>query len=55
MKGPLKGQMLFGSDYPLITPDRWIDDFRSLDIDESLERLILKDNAAALLGLDLGS
>jgi uncharacterized protein len=55
MKGPLKRQMLFGSDYPLITPDRWIDDFRSLDVDESTERMILRDNAAVLLGLDLGS
>ena len=55
VKGPLKGQMLFGSDYPLITPDRWIDDFRTLGLDEEVERMILRDNAAALLGLDLGS
>jgi predicted TIM-barrel fold metal-dependent hydrolase len=52
MKGPLKHQMLFGSDYPLMTPNRWIDDFRALDVDEKVERMILKDNAAALLGLD---
>ncbi|HEU4894613.1 MAG TPA: amidohydrolase family protein [Acidimicrobiia bacterium] len=55
LKGPLKGQMLFGSDYPLITPDRWIDDFRTLEVDETVERMILRDNAIALLGLDLGS
>lgn len=55
MKGPLSGQMLFGSDYPLITPDRWIDDFRDLGADEELERMVLRDNAAALLGLDPGS
>jgi predicted TIM-barrel fold metal-dependent hydrolase len=55
LKGPLKGQVLFGSDYPLITPDRWIDDFRTLGIDETVERMIVRDNAAALLGLDLGS
>ncbi|MFP4074559.1 MAG: amidohydrolase family protein, partial [Actinomycetota bacterium] len=55
LKGPLKGQMLFGSDYPLITPDRWVDDFRTLGVDEEVERMILRDNAAALLGLDLGS
>lgn len=55
MKGPLKRQMLFGSDYPLISPDRWIDDFRNLGLDEEVETMILRDNAAALLGLDLGS
>jgi uncharacterized protein len=55
LKGPLKGQMLFGSDYPLITPDRWIDDFRTLEVDQTVERMILRDNAATLLGLDLGS
>ena len=55
VKGPLKEQMLFGSDYPLITPDRWIDDFRTLGVDEEVERMILRDNAAALLGLDLSS
>lgn len=46
----LKRQVLFGSDYPLITPDRWIDDFRSLDLDDAVQQLILKDNAASLLG-----
>jgi len=55
MKGALQRQMLFGSDYPLISPDRWIDDFRNLGVDEEVERMILKDNAAALLGPDLGS
>jgi predicted TIM-barrel fold metal-dependent hydrolase len=52
MKGPLKRQVLFGSDFPLITPDRWIDDFRTLGVDEEIETMILKDNASALLGLD---
>jgi hypothetical protein len=57
MKGPLKRQMMFGSDYPLITPDRWIDDFRTLEVGEDVETMILKDNAAALIGLvsDLSS
>jgi predicted TIM-barrel fold metal-dependent hydrolase len=51
MKGPLRRQMLFGSDYPLITPDRWIDQFGTLEVDDDVERMILKDNAVALLGL----
>jgi predicted TIM-barrel fold metal-dependent hydrolase len=55
IKGPLQRQMLFGSDYPLITPDRWIDDFQTLDVGDTVEHMILRDNAASLLGLDLGS
>ena len=43
--------MLFGSDYPLITPDRWLDDFAQLEIKPEVRPLILKQNAARLLGL----
>lgn len=47
----LKNKMLFGSDYPAITPDRWLADFERLDIRPEVRPLILKDNAARLLGL----
>jgi uncharacterized protein len=47
----LKHQVLFGSDYPMITPDRWLRDFERLDIDPEVRPLILKENAARLLGL----
>ncbi len=47
----LKRQVLFGSDYPMITPDRWLADFEKLDFDEETTALILKGNAARLLGL----
>ena len=43
--------MLFGSDFPLITPDRWLRDFAGIDIRENVRPLILKDNAARLFGL----
>jgi len=49
--GILRHQVLFGSDYPLIDPNRWIADFEHLDIDPEVHPLILKDNAARLLGL----
>jgi predicted TIM-barrel fold metal-dependent hydrolase len=49
--GPLKHKMLFGSDYPLITPDRWLSDFEQLAIKDDVRPLVLKDNAARLLGL----
>jgi predicted TIM-barrel fold metal-dependent hydrolase len=47
----LRNKMLFGSDYPLITPDRWLDDFAKLPIRDEVRPLVLKDNAARLLGL----
>jgi uncharacterized protein len=47
----LKHKVLFGSDYPVITPDRWLADFDELDLKPEVRRLILKDNAVALLGL----
>ncbi|MFZ0014628.1 MAG: amidohydrolase family protein [Acidimicrobiia bacterium] len=49
----LKGQALFGSDYPLITPDRWLDDFEGLDIGEDARDMILRQNASRLLNLGL--
>jgi hypothetical protein len=47
----LKEKVLFGSDYPLITPDRWLADFEGLEIKPEVRPRILKQNAIALLGL----
>src|SRR6187200_2142737 len=47
----LKKKVLFGSDYPWITPDRWMADFAQIAIKEEVRPLILKENAARLLGL----
>ena len=47
----LKEKMLFGSDYPLITPDRWLADFAKLEIRDEVRPLVLKENAVRLLGL----
>jgi predicted TIM-barrel fold metal-dependent hydrolase len=47
----LKDRVLFGSDYPVISPDRWLADFEKLDIKPEVRPLILKENAARLLGL----
>jgi len=47
----LKHKVLFGSDYPLITPDRWLADFAKIDIKPEVRPLILKENAKKLLGL----
>jgi predicted TIM-barrel fold metal-dependent hydrolase len=47
----LKHKVLFGSDFPAITPDRWLADFERLDIKPDVRPLILKQNAIKLLGL----
>jgi uncharacterized protein len=48
----LKHKMLFGSDYPWITPDRWLADFEQIAIKPEVRPLILKENAVRLLGLE---
>ena len=48
----LRDRMLFGTDYPFITPERWLADFDSLDMKPEVRPLILKQNAIRLLGLD---
>jgi uncharacterized protein len=48
----LKHKVLFGSDYPAITPDRWLADFEQIAIRPEVRPLILKENAIKLLGLD---
>ena len=47
----LKHKMLFGTDYPLITPDRWLKDFAEAGFRPEVQPLILKENACHLLGL----
>jgi hypothetical protein len=47
----LRGKMLFGSDYPLITPERWLADFEKLPIRDEVRPEVIKHNAAKLLGL----
>ena len=47
----LKNKMLFGSDFPLIKPDRWLADFEKIAIRDEVRPLILKENAVRLLRL----
>jgi uncharacterized protein len=47
----LKDKILFGSDYPVITPERWIEEFDKLPIKPEVRPLIMKENAARLLQL----
>jgi predicted TIM-barrel fold metal-dependent hydrolase len=47
----LKEKVLFGSDYPLLRPERWIRDFEALEIKDEVRPLIMKENAVRALGL----
>ena len=51
----LKQKVMFGSDYPWLTPDRWLTDFEKLAIRDEVRPLILKENAARLFGLHSSS
>lgn len=51
MSRNLSQQTLFGSDYPLIAPDRWLRDFAELELEPEVRSAILKENAARILGL----
>ena len=50
----LKEKVLFGTDFPALTPERWLADFDTLDVKPEVRPLILKGNAAGMLGLDAG-
>lgn len=47
----LRDKVLFGSDFPVITPERWMRDFADLPIKPEVRPKIMKENAATLLGL----
>jgi uncharacterized protein len=48
----LADKVMFGSDYPMISPDRWLADFAELKVRDDVRPRILKGTAARLLGLD---
>ena len=47
----LKDKVLFGTDNPVIQPDRWLAEFEKLPIKSEVRPLIMKENAARLLKL----
>jgi uncharacterized protein len=48
----LQDKVLFGTDYPLLTPERWLKDFDALDFKPEAKTKILKSNAVKVLGLE---
>jgi predicted TIM-barrel fold metal-dependent hydrolase len=47
----LQDRTLFGSDFPLLTPERWLTDFANLPYTDAVRHKILLANARALFGL----
>jgi hypothetical protein len=47
----LKHKVLFGTDFPVLTPERWMADLEQTEIRDEVKPGIFKDNAARLLGL----
>jgi uncharacterized protein len=47
----LKHKMLFGSDFPLIKPEKWIEAAKVAGFRDDVLPMIMKDNAVKLLGL----
>ncbi|KFL25513.1 amidohydrolase [Devosia sp. 17-2-E-8] len=45
----LRQKVLFGSDWPMIAPERWLADFEQLDMKPEVRPLILKENGMRLL------
>ncbi len=53
INGLLREKVLFGTDYPVINPDRWLKSFEELDIKPEVRPLVMKANALKVLGLTL--
>jgi len=47
----LKEKMLFGTDFPVLTPERWMDDLAKTSVRDEVKPGLFKHNAARLLGL----
>ena len=48
----VQDKVMFGSDYPVISPERWLNDFDALGFNEKVRQKILIDNAKRVLKLD---
>lgn len=44
-------KFLFGTDYPMLTPQRWLQDFDQLNASDEVRKMVLGENARKLLKL----
>ena len=47
----LRDKVLFGSDFPYLTPDRWLKGFEDLPIRDEVRPKVLLENARRILGI----
>jgi predicted TIM-barrel fold metal-dependent hydrolase len=47
----LRDKVMFGTDYPMLDPAKWLRQFAELGYDEEVQRKILWENAEEFLGL----
>ena len=48
----LRDKVLFGSDFPYLSPDRWLKEFEALEIRDEVRHKVLLENARKVLGLE---
>ncbi|NNN18448.1 MAG: amidohydrolase [Acidimicrobiaceae bacterium] len=51
MNSVIPEKFLFGSDFPLFPPRRWLDEFGQLNLKDEVRSKVLRDNALRILGL----
>jgi predicted TIM-barrel fold metal-dependent hydrolase len=49
----LQNKVMFGSDFPALTPQRWLGDFENLQLKPEVREKILLENAAKLLNIEV--
>lgn len=49
----IQDKVFFGTDFPMLTPERWLKEFAELPIKETVRPKILLHNAARFLGIEL--
>lgn len=49
----LQDKVMFGTDYPWITPEKWLSGFSKLPIEEKVRQKVLKDNAMRIFNISI--
>lgn len=51
IKSRLQDKVIFGSDFPSLTPERWLTEFAALNVPPAVAAKVVNKNAAGLLGV----
>ena len=50
----IPNKFLFGTDFPLLDPDRWLREWAELEIKDKVRPMVMYENACRILGIDPG-